>query len=206
MQNPKKILVPASVGIFVLEMSAQGLYSVRFPPFPRNAQRSQSFSISAKLKLGPSRLSLIKRKQKSGRATINVKTRDEFVAPDKKCLFPLFRKLRDMRLDLSGFTPFQREVYTALRKVPAGKAVTYGELAKRAGYPGAARAVGTAMKKNRLPIVIPCHRVVPASGGTGAYSAGIQWKRFLLEYEKQKFTPRKFPELWRPKQFRELVG
>ena len=67
------------------------------------------------------------------------------------------------KLDLSGYTPFQLKVYAVLRKVPAGKTVTYGELAKRAGYPGAARAVGTAMRKNRLPIVIPCHRVIPVA-------------------------------------------
>ena len=89
-----------------------------------------------------------------------------------------------VRLDLAGYTPFQLKVYAALRRVPAGRTVTYGELAKRAGYPGAARAVGSAMKKNRLPIVIPCHRVVKADGLLGQYSAGIRWKRILLEHEE----------------------
>ncbi len=89
-----------------------------------------------------------------------------------------------LKLDLTGYTPFQRRVYAALRKVPAGKTITYGELAKRAGYPGAARAVGSAMRKNRLPIVIPCHRVIQGDGSLGAYSAGVKWKRFLLECEK----------------------
>ena len=101
----------------------------------------------------------------------------------KNNLSHLFNKLRRRKLDLTDCTPFQLKVYAALREVPAGKTVTYGELAKRAGYPGAARAVGTAMKKNRLPIVIPCHRVVPASGGLGEYSAGVKWKRWLLEHE-----------------------
>ena len=86
-------------------------------------------------------------------------------------------------LDLSGCTSFQRKVYAALRKVPAGKTVTYGELAKRAGYPGAARAVGTAMKLNCLPIVIPCHRVIRSDGSLGLYSQGIEWKRTLLACE-----------------------
>lgn len=90
------------------------------------------------------------------------------------------------KLDLTGYTDFEKKVYAALRKVPAGSVVTYAGLAKRAGYPGAARAVGTAMKKNRLPIVIPCHRVVPAVGGLGRYSAGVRWKRLLLALEKKR--------------------
>jgi len=101
----------------------------------------------------------------------------------KGSLAQLGRALRNRKLDLTGYTPFQRKVYAVLRKVPAGKTVTYGELAKRAGYPGAARAIGTAMKKNRLPIVIPCHRVIPRSGGLGEYSAGKKWKRYLLRGE-----------------------
>jgi len=86
-------------------------------------------------------------------------------------------------LDLSGCTSFQRKISAQLRKVPVGKTVTYGELARRAGFPGAARAVGSAMRRNRIPIVIPCHRVIPAAGGLGEYSAGRQWKRWLLQYE-----------------------
>ena len=101
----------------------------------------------------------------------------------KMSLARLFRKFREARLDLSGYTPFQLKVYAALRKIPPGMTVSYGELAKRAGYPGAARAVGTAMRKNRLPIVIPCHRVIPVTGGLGEYSAGKKWKRFLLKCE-----------------------
>ena len=95
------------------------------------------------------------------------------------------RTVLKTKLDLSRCTEFKKKVYRALRRVPAGKVLSYGELAKRAGYPGAARAVGSAMKKNRLPIVIPCHRVVPSSGGLGEYSAGKKWKRWLLEHEKR---------------------
>jgi len=89
----------------------------------------------------------------------------------------------NLKMNLSGFTVFERKVYRVLCRVPAGKVVTYGGLAKRAGYTGAARAVGNAMRKNRLPIVIPCHRVIPVSGGLGEYSAGKKWKRRLLEHE-----------------------
>lgn len=111
-------------------------------------------------------------------------------ASKKGDLSGLWRILRRKKLDLAGCTPFQRKVYAVLRKVPAGKTITYGELAKRAGYPSAARAVGTAMKKNRLPLVIPCHRVLPAGGGLGEYSAGKQWKRWLLEWEKCVIIPK----------------
>jgi len=106
---------------------------------------------------------------------------------DKKSFSRLLRMLQNRKLDLSGATPFQRKVYAALRKVPAGTTVTYGELARRAGFSGAARAVGSAMRKNRLPIVIPCHRVIRGSGALGQYSAGVPWKRMLLEFEGVEF-------------------
>ena len=128
--------------MFVLEISARGLYRVRFPkryPILEPGSRMGGF-------------------------------------PDKL--------LVGMKPDLSGFTKFQLRVYSTLRKVPAGTILTYGELASRAGFPGAARAVGTAMRKNRLPIMIPCHRVLPASGGLGNYSAGNRWKLWLLNREK----------------------
>ena len=92
-------------------------------------------------------------------------------------------RLDSLKLDLTGLTPFQKKVFSVLRKVPAGKVITYGELAKRAGYPGAARAVGNAMKMNRLPIVIPCHRVIKGGGSLGQYSGGVHWKKRLLELE-----------------------
>ena len=84
-------------------------------------------------------------------------------------------------LEFQG-TPFQVAVWTALREVPAGEVVTYGELARRAGYPRAARAVGSAMRANPLPLLIPCHRVV-ASDGIGGYGGGLELKRALLAAE-----------------------
>lgn len=86
---------------------------------------------------------------------------------------------------LEHVPPFHRKVYKTLCKVPAGKIVTYAELAKRAGSPGAARAVGTAMAKNPWPIIIPCHRVVAGNGKLGGYSGrgGAVTKRQLLALE-----------------------
>ena len=89
----------------------------------------------------------------------------------------------DVELDVEGCTPFQRAVIDALRAVPYGETVTYGELAALAGYPNAYRAVGTVCAGNRFPIVVPCHRVVAAES-LGPYgSTGTAYKRRLLALE-----------------------
>ncbi|MFP6687677.1 MAG: methylated-DNA--[protein]-cysteine S-methyltransferase [Polyangiaceae bacterium] len=88
-------------------------------------------------------------------------------------------------LDLTGHTPFLRKVYGALREVPAGHTISYGQLAKAAGSSKAARAVGRAMARNPLPILIPCHRVLTSDGGRGGYSGpgGLATKAQLLALE-----------------------
>lgn len=93
--------------------------------------------------------------------------------------------LRDIKVDLSTFTPFTKKVYASLRKVPAGTVVTYGELAKRAGSPNAARAVGRAMATNPMPLIVPCHRVVASDGKLGGFSSsgGLRLKAQLLSLE-----------------------
>jgi len=89
----------------------------------------------------------------------------------------------DVRLDLEWCSPFQQDVIGALRAVPRGETVTYGELAALAGYPNAARAAGSVCAGNRFPLVVPCHRVV-AANGLGPYGAsGTAYKRRLLELE-----------------------
>lgn len=89
----------------------------------------------------------------------------------------------DVPLELEWCTPFQRAVAEALRRVPYGETVTYGELAALAGYPNAQRAAGTFCAENRFPLVLPCHRVVSA-GGIGSYgSLGVEYKRRLLALE-----------------------
>jgi methylated-DNA-[protein]-cysteine S-methyltransferase len=89
----------------------------------------------------------------------------------------------DVEIDLDGATPFQHAVAAALRAVPYGETVTYGELAALAGHPNAQRAAGSFCAHNRFSIVIPCHRVV-AAGGIGSYgSLGVSYKRRLLELE-----------------------
>ena len=86
-------------------------------------------------------------------------------------------------VDLSFHTRFVRDVYRALMSVPFGEVTTYGKLAEAAGYPDSARAVGSAMKRNPAPLFVPCHRVLPASGGLGGWSGPKGWKERLLERE-----------------------
>lgn len=85
-------------------------------------------------------------------------------------------------LDLRHLPAFTERVLRALLKVPAGDLITYGRLAAKAGSPGASRAVGGAVGRNPIPIIIPCHRVV-ASNGIGGFGLGLECKRTLLALE-----------------------
>lgn len=89
----------------------------------------------------------------------------------------------DVPVESSWWTPFQHALADALRRVPWGEVVTYGELAALAGRPGAARAAGGFCASNRFGIVIPCHRVVAAAGIGGYGSLGLGYKRRLLALE-----------------------
>ena len=89
----------------------------------------------------------------------------------------------DLPLDLRSLPPFTVSVLRELARVPYGKTTTYGALAAAVGRPRAARAVGTVMNRNRIPIVLPCHRVVGASGDLVGYAGGLDRKVRLLELE-----------------------
>jgi methylated-DNA-[protein]-cysteine S-methyltransferase len=93
------------------------------------------------------------------------------------------RREFDLDVDLSPAREFGRSVLEQLARVPYGELTTYGELAARAGRPRAARAVGTVMNRNPVPIVLPCHRVVGSSGSLVGYAGGLERKRLLLELE-----------------------
>jgi methylated-DNA-[protein]-cysteine S-methyltransferase len=88
-------------------------------------------------------------------------------------------------LDLQGVPPFHQRVYDVTRAIPPGTTLTYGDVARRTGTPGAARAVGQALGRNPLPILVPCHRVLGAHGTMGGFSApgGLDTKRRLLAIE-----------------------
>jgi methylated-DNA-[protein]-cysteine S-methyltransferase len=97
----------------------------------------------------------------------------------------------DLEVDLSPLPAFQQDVLTELVRVPYGHVDTYGGLARRIGRPRAARAVGGALNRNPVPIVVPCHRIVGAGGSLVGYAGGLERKRLLLGLEGA--IPQTFP-------------
>lgn len=89
-----------------------------------------------------------------------------------------------LALDMRG-APFELRVWTELRRIPAGETVSYGEIARRLGDPGASRAVGAANGANPIAIIVPCHRVIGANGSLTGYGGGLDKKTWLLDHEKQ---------------------
>lgn len=91
----------------------------------------------------------------------------------------------DIELGMAG-SAFQRRVWQALMTIPYGETRSYGAIAEQIGAPGAARAVGLANGRNPIAIIVPCHRVIGASGSLTGYGGGLQRKRTLLELEKSR--------------------
>ncbi len=91
--------------------------------------------------------------------------------------------LRDVEISLPELTDFQQRILTATRNIAYGETLSYAEVAAKAGSPRAARAVGNAMAANRIPVIIPCHRVISANGKLGGYKGGVQCKEWLLSHE-----------------------
>ena len=112
---------------------------------------------------------------------------------DEKGLEKFTKKIRDYllgkiinfkeKMDVSGVTPFEMKVWDTVYGIPRGEVRSYNWVAKQVGNPKEVRAVGQALKHNRLPIVIPCHRVINKSGDLGGFSAGVEMKRKLLKIE-----------------------
>jgi len=98
----------------------------------------------------------------------------------------------DLPLADVGGSGFERRVWAALADIPYGEMRTYGQIASAVGDPGAARAVGTACNRNRLPVLLPCHRVVGADGKLVGFGGGLPRKRFLLELEARIRVERDF--------------
>jgi methylated-DNA-[protein]-cysteine S-methyltransferase len=118
------------------------------------------------------------------------------LADDARELSALVRRLQqyaegveddflDVEVEDADLTPFGRRVVNICRRIPFGSTLTYGELAEQAGHPRAARAVGNCMRTNRVPLIVPCHRVVGSGGAMRGYSAGegVRMKLRLLEME-----------------------
>jgi methylated-DNA-[protein]-cysteine S-methyltransferase len=89
----------------------------------------------------------------------------------------------DMPLDLQGGTPFQQSVWQALLAIPCGKTTSYGKLGQHVGKPTAVRAVGAAVGRNPVSVVVPCHRVLGADGALTGYAGGLDRKTALLQLE-----------------------
>ncbi|MEV6862114.1 methylated-DNA--[protein]-cysteine S-methyltransferase [Streptosporangium subroseum] len=105
------------------------------------------------------------------------------VASQLRAYFDGRRTDFDLPMVLTG-TPFQQRVWAALRDIPYGETITYGQLADRIGQPTAARAVGLANGKNPIGVIVPCHRVVGSTGGLTGYGGGLVTKRYLLDFER----------------------
>jgi len=88
------------------------------------------------------------------------------------------------KLDLAGTTRFQQNVWRMVLNIPRGETRSYGWVAKQLGLPEAARAVGQALARNPVPIVIPCHRVIGSDGNLGGFGGGVKIKKFLLHLER----------------------
>jgi len=94
------------------------------------------------------------------------------------------RRTLDVPLDLAGFTPFRRAVSLAVAAIPYGNTRSYGEIARQAGSPRAARAVGQIMASNPLPLFVPCHRVLGSGGALTGFGSGLDNKQALLALEQ----------------------
>ncbi len=92
--------------------------------------------------------------------------------------------LKGVVLDLKAHSPFRRLVWQRTMTVPFGQTISYGRLAREIGLPGASRAVGGALGDNPWPLLIPCHRVIRSDGSLGGFSSGLEWKRYLLGWER----------------------
>ena len=92
------------------------------------------------------------------------------------------RKEFELKLELDA-TPFQKDVWNALMRIPYGKTVSYSEVAEMSGHPKAVRAVGNAVGRNPIPLIVPCHRVIRSDGSVGGYALGTELKTKLLRLE-----------------------
>ena len=161
--QPVEIPISTSAGEFTARYSEKGLAELDFP----SSRRASAGGV--KYEIIPAQVRKWHRATESALKRILAGLAPETFPP----------------LDLTG-TDFQKSVWNALRKIPAGRTKSYGEIARAIGRPKAVRAVGGACGANPVPVLIPCHRVLAADGKTGGYSGGLDWKRDLLALEGVK--------------------
>ncbi len=156
-------IVDSPVGELLVAASDRGVASIWFDPDPAE-------DLERLARIGGPRVLRSPRSVDKARREL-----DEYFAGKRRSF--------DLQLDLRALPPFTLEVLDQLARVPYGETTTYGALAQRIGRPRAARAVGTVMNRNRIPIVLPCHRVVGSSGDLTGYAGGLDRKITLLELE-----------------------
>jgi methylated-DNA-[protein]-cysteine S-methyltransferase len=154
-------LTDSPVGTLLVAATDRGLARVAYRPDEALDELARDFGVRV-LRV-PRRLDSVRREL------------DEYFAGTRSTF--------DLATDLSPLPPFQRLVLRELARVPYGALTTYGTLAQRIGRPRAARAVGRALNRNPVPIVLPCHRVVGASGRLVGYAGGLERKETLLRLE-----------------------
>jgi methylated-DNA-[protein]-cysteine S-methyltransferase len=153
--------VDSPVGDLLVAVTPQGLVRLAFDP--THVLDDLAERISPRVVEAPARLDPVRREL------------DEYFAGRRRAF--------DLVIDWSLTGGFRRRVLEATARIPSGHVTTYGALAAEVGKPSAARAVGNAVGSNPVAIVVPCHRVVPASGGVGNYGGGPERKAFLLDLE-----------------------
>jgi methylated-DNA-[protein]-cysteine S-methyltransferase len=161
------VTFPSSLGWFALLGEKDRIKELTFGhPSPHSAKKALSPGVLAQARSSSRKPPLVRRLQTYAQGM----ARDDF---------------RDIQVDLGRLSVFQRRVAQLCRKIPFGSTISYRQLAAQAGSPRAYRAVGNCMAGNKIPIIIPCHRVVPIKGGLGSYSApgGVRMKKRLLTLE-----------------------
>ena len=153
---------PQRIGTLLLAATARGVCRVSFDPEPDREVESLARRHGVRVLRSPSALDEARRQL------------DQYFAGGRQTF--------DVPLDLE-VPAFHREVLAELARVPYGRVTTYGALAERAGRPRAARAVGTVMNRNPVPIVLPCHRVIGSTGSLVGYGGGLERKEQLLRLE-----------------------
>ena len=156
------------IGQLLLAVTERGLCRISFDPEPDRETETLARTFGVRVLRAPRELDPVRREL------------DEY--------FEGRRRVFDLPLDLRGREGFSRDILERLAQVPYGEVTTYKSLAVEAGNPRAARAVGTIMNRNPIPIVLPCHRVVGSNGSLVGYGGGLERKRLLLDLEAG--TPR----------------
>ena len=156
-------LVDTPVGPLLVAVTDRGLCEISYDPEPEREAEALARAFGVRVLRSP-------RPTDEARRQL-----DEYFAGERRSF--------ELPVDLRLARDFGRTVLEELARVPYGELTTYGTLAARAGRPRAARAVGTVMNRNPVPIVLPCHRVVGSTGALVGYGGGLERKRALLELE-----------------------